>query len=59
MGNPGAFYIENFTQDEFFLVSLSLEDDHHGTINFVCNSWIYNTEKYETDRIFFANNVRI
>ncbi|KAK2406451.1 Lox2p [Trifolium repens] len=56
MGNPGAFYIENFTQDEFFLVSLSLEDDHHGTINFVCNSWIYNTEKYETDRIFFANN---
>ncbi|WJX92142.1 Lox2p [Trifolium repens] len=56
MGNPGAFYIENFLQEEFFLVSLSLEDDlHHGTINFVCNSWIYNTEKYLTDRIFFTN----
>ncbi|GAU50191.1 hypothetical protein TSUD_408790 [Trifolium subterraneum] len=56
MGNPGAFYIENFLQHEFFLVSLTLEDDlHHETINFVCNSWIYNTEKYTTDRIFFAN----
>ncbi|XP_045790613.1 linoleate 9S-lipoxygenase-like [Trifolium pratense] len=56
MGIPGAFYIENFMQDEFFLVSLSLEDvPNHGTINFVCNSWIYNTEKYITDRIFFTN----
>ncbi|WJX92146.1 Lox2p [Trifolium repens] len=56
MGIPGAFYIENFMQHEFFLVSLSLEDvPNHGTINFVCNSWIYNTEKYITDRIFFTN----
>ncbi|GAU50192.1 hypothetical protein TSUD_408800 [Trifolium subterraneum] len=56
MGKPGAFYIENFLQHEFFLVSLTLEDDlHHETINFVCNSWIYNTEKYKTERIFFSN----
>ncbi|KAK2353183.1 linoleate 9S-lipoxygenase [Trifolium repens] len=52
----GAFYIENFMQGEFFLVSLTLEDiPYHGTINFVCNSWIYNAKKYTTARIFFAN----
>ncbi|CAL5195670.1 unnamed protein product [Lathyrus oleraceus] len=56
MGVPGAFYIENFMLGEFFLVSLTLEDiPNHGTIHFVCNSWIYNTTKYKTKRIFFAN----
>ncbi|CAI8607969.1 unnamed protein product [Vicia faba] len=56
MGVPGAFYIENFKQDEFFLVSLTLEDvPNHGTLNFVCNSWVYNVVKYKTDRIFFTN----
>ncbi|KAL5062717.1 hypothetical protein RYX36_024454 [Vicia faba] len=56
MGIPGAFYIENFMLGEFFLVSLTLEDiPNHGTIHFVCNSWIYNTTKYKTERIFFAN----
>ncbi|AET01673.1 seed linoleate 9S-lipoxygenase [Medicago truncatula] len=56
MGIPGAFYIENFLQHEFFLVSLTLEDvPNHGTINFVCNSWVYNDKKYKSDRIFFAN----
>lgn len=58
MGIPGAFYIENFMLGEFFLVSLTLEDiPNHGTIHFVCNSWIYNTTKYKTKRIFFANKV--
>ncbi|KAG2379958.1 Linoleate 9S-lipoxygenase [Vigna angularis] len=58
MGIPGAFYIENFMQVEFFLVSLTLEDiPNHGTIHFVCNSWIYNDKKYKSDRIFFANKV--
>ncbi|MQL05309.1 hypothetical protein EI015_24725, partial [Escherichia coli] len=28
---------------------------NHGTIHFPCNSWIYNSKKYKTDRIFFAN----
>ncbi|WJX92139.1 Lox2p [Trifolium repens] len=56
MGIPGAFYIENFMLGEFFLVSLTLEDiPNYGTINFVCNSWIYNAKKYKTERIFFAN----
>ncbi|XP_058743502.1 linoleate 9S-lipoxygenase-like [Vicia villosa] len=56
MGIPGAFYIENFTHDEVFLVSLTLEDvSNHGTINFVCNSWVYNAQKYKSERIFFAN----
>ena len=58
MGVPGAFYIENNMTGEFFLVSLTLEDiPNHGTINFVCNSWIYSADKYKTKRIFFANKV--
>jgi linoleate 9S-lipoxygenase len=58
MGIPGAFYIENFMLGEFFLISLTLEDiPNQGDINFVCNSWIYNTRKYTTPRIFFANKV--
>jgi len=57
-GIPGAFYIKNYMTDEFFLVSVILEDiPNHGTIQFVCNSWIYNFNKYEKDRIFFANDV--
>ncbi|CAL5195682.1 unnamed protein product [Lathyrus oleraceus] len=60
MGIPGAFYIENFKQDEFFLVSLTLEDvPKHGNLNFVCNSWVYNVEKYKTERIFFTNKTYI
>lgn len=44
-GFPGAFYIQNFIKtDEFFLVSVTLEDiPNHGTIHFVCNSWVYIT----------------
>ncbi|XP_061370342.1 linoleate 9S-lipoxygenase-like [Gastrolobium bilobum] len=56
MGIPGAFYIENYMDLEFFLVSMTLEDvPNQGTIHFVCNSWVYNFRKYKTDRIFFAN----
>ncbi|XP_014501039.1 linoleate 9S-lipoxygenase-like [Vigna radiata var. radiata] len=56
-GIPGAFYIKNFMQNEFYLKSLTLEDiPNHGTIHFVCNSWVYNDTKYKTPRIFFANN---
>jgi len=57
-GIPGAFYIKNFMQSEFFLVSVTLEDiPNHGTIHFVCNSWVYNAKSYKRDRIFFANKV--
>ncbi|KAK2353189.1 linoleate 9S-lipoxygenase [Trifolium repens] len=60
MGIPGAFYIRNYMQGEFFLVSLSLEDvPNQGTINFACNSWIYNFKNYKTDRIFFANKTYV
>ncbi|KAJ1420343.1 PLAT/LH2 domain [Sesbania bispinosa] len=56
-GIPGAFYIKNYMSTEFLLVSLTLEDiPNHGTIHFVCNSWIYNAKNYQTDRIFFAND---
>ncbi|XP_061365129.1 seed linoleate 9S-lipoxygenase-2-like [Gastrolobium bilobum] len=57
MGIPGAFYIKNYMQVEFYLKSLTLEDiPNHGTIRFVCNSWVYNSKTYKTDRIFFVNN---
>ncbi|KAJ1420344.1 PLAT/LH2 domain [Sesbania bispinosa] len=56
-GIPGAFYIKNYMSTEFLLVSLTLEDiPNHGTIHFVCNSWIYNAKNYQADRIFFAND---
>ncbi|KAH1085205.1 hypothetical protein GYH30_017287 [Glycine max] len=59
-GIPGAFYIKNFMQSEFFLVSVTLEDiPNHGTIHFVCNSWVYNAKSYKRDRIFFANKTFI
>ncbi|KAL5160229.1 Seed linoleate 9S-lipoxygenase [Glycine soja] len=56
-GIPGAIYIRNYTYDEFFLVSVTLEDiPNQGTIHFVCNSWVYNFKDYDKkDRIFFAN----
>ncbi|KAK7255645.1 hypothetical protein RIF29_29060 [Crotalaria pallida] len=55
-GIPGAFYIQNFMQVEFFLVSVTLEDiPNQGSIHFDCSSWIYNANKYKKDRIFFVN----
>ncbi|XP_047175992.1 seed linoleate 9S-lipoxygenase-2 isoform X2 [Vigna umbellata] len=61
MGIPGAFYVKNFMQVEFYLKSLTLEDvPNHGTIRFVCNSWIYNTNLYKKRlRIFFANHTYV
>lgn len=58
-GIPGAFYIKNYMQCEFFLVSLTLEDiPNHGTIRFDCNSWVYNFKLYNNrHRIFFTNDV--
>lgn len=57
-GIPGAFYIRNYTQDEFFLVSVTIEDiPNHDLVQFVCNSWLYNYKYYKKDRIFFTNDV--
>ncbi|CAI8607961.1 unnamed protein product [Vicia faba] len=56
-GIPGAFYIRNYTSAEFFLVSVTLEDiPNRGSVQFVCNSWIYNFKSYNKDRIFFTND---
>ncbi|KAL9304332.1 hypothetical protein ACSQ67_021595 [Phaseolus vulgaris] len=59
MGIPGAFYVTNRMNDEFFLVSLTLEypttEHDQNNIHFVCNSWVHNHNCYKRDRIFFAN----
>ncbi|XP_060173223.1 probable linoleate 9S-lipoxygenase 5 [Lycium barbarum] len=57
LGVPGAFIIKNSNPSEFFLKSLTLEvaDPNQGSLHFVCNSWVYPAEKYESDRIFFVN----
>ncbi|XP_057729937.1 seed linoleate 9S-lipoxygenase-2-like [Arachis stenosperma] len=56
MGIPGAFYIKNYMQVEFFLKTLTLEDvPNQGTIHFVCDSWVYNSKLYKSPRIFFSN----
>ncbi|XLQ99597.1 hypothetical protein S83_065796 [Arachis hypogaea] len=51
-GIPAAFYLKNYMQTEFFLVSVTHEDiPNHGSIYFVCNSWVYNFKNYKKDRI--------
>ncbi|KAM7481472.1 hypothetical protein LguiB_006055 [Lonicera macranthoides] len=56
IGFPGAFSVKNLHHSEFYLKTLTLEDvPGHGRVHFVCNSWVYPADKYETDRIFFVN----
>ncbi|KAF5782036.1 putative linoleate 9S-lipoxygenase [Helianthus annuus] len=56
IGLPGAFLVKNFHPNEFYFKTLTLEDvPSHGEVHFVCNSWVYPAEKYNADRIFFAN----
>lgn len=58
IGVPGAFSVKNLHHSEFYLKTLTLEDvPGHGSVHFVCNSWVYPADKYETDRIFFVNQV--
>ncbi|XVF06077.1 hypothetical protein REPUB_Repub06bG0017300 [Reevesia pubescens] len=55
-GTPGAIMVRNAHHGEFYLKTVTLEDvPGRGRIHFICNSWIYNEEKYQTDRVFFAN----
>lgn len=55
-GSPGAFLINNFHHTEFYLKTLTLEHvPGHGTVHFVCNSWVYPAHKYKTPRVFFSN----
>ncbi|KAK6804967.1 hypothetical protein RDI58_002751 [Solanum bulbocastanum] len=56
IGFPGAFLIKNSHHNEFYLKTLTLDDvPGHGKVYFVCNSWIYHSEYYKKDRVFFAN----
>uniref|UniRef100_A0A7N0R9W0 Lipoxygenase n=1 Tax=Kalanchoe fedtschenkoi TaxID=63787 RepID=A0A7N0R9W0_KALFE len=56
VGVPGAILIKNDHHYEFYLKTITLENvPSHGRIHFVCNSWVYPVEKYNYDRVFFAN----
>ncbi|KAK6159892.1 hypothetical protein DH2020_003273 [Rehmannia glutinosa] len=56
IGVPGAFIIKNYHHSEFYLKTLTLENvPGHGPVHFICNSWVYPTDKYKTDRVFFTN----
>ncbi|KAK2995286.1 hypothetical protein RJ640_013495 [Escallonia rubra] len=42
IGVPGAFLINNYDYDEFYLKTLTLEAvPGHGRLHFICNSWTY------------------
>ncbi|KMZ74604.1 Lipoxygenase (potentially 9-LOX) [Zostera marina] len=63
LGIPGAVIVKNNHHKEFYLRSLTLEEDVsgemrnlNGIIVFDCNSWVYPIEKYDYDRVFFVNN---
>ncbi|KAI4373958.1 hypothetical protein MLD38_012015 [Melastoma candidum] len=56
MGFPGAVVIRNHHYSQFYLRQLTLHDvPGHGTVVFVCNSWVYPTHRYNYDRVFFSN----
>ncbi|KAJ9538367.1 hypothetical protein OSB04_031100 [Centaurea solstitialis] len=56
MGVPGALMVKNHHHSQFYLKTVTLENvPGHGTLNFVCNSWVYPVHRYKYDRIFFAN----
>ncbi|RXI01848.1 hypothetical protein DVH24_015197, partial [Malus domestica] len=58
VGVPGAFLIKNNHHSEFFLKTVTLENvPGEGRVHIVCNSWVYPTEKYTTDRVFFVNKI--
>ncbi|XVE63009.1 hypothetical protein DITRI_Ditri06bG0165300 [Diplodiscus trichospermus] len=55
-GTPGAILVRNIHTTEIYLKTITLEDvPGRGRITFICNSWVYNVEKYPKDRVFFAN----
>ncbi|KAM1095501.1 hypothetical protein EV1_010459 [Malus domestica] len=56
VGVPGAILIKNNHHSEFFLKTVTLENvPGEDRVHFVCNSWVYPTEKYTKDRVFFTN----
>jgi linoleate 9S-lipoxygenase len=58
-GLPGAVIVKNYHSAQFFLKTITIDDvPGHGRIVFVANSWVYNTDKYKYDRVFFTNQVQ-
>ncbi|KAE8669624.1 Linoleate 9S-lipoxygenase 5 [Hibiscus syriacus] len=56
MGVPGAFIIRNNHHSQFYLKNVTLYDHPgHAWVHFDCNSWVYPTNKYTYNRIFFSN----
>ncbi|EFJ36963.1 lipoxygenase [Selaginella moellendorffii] len=56
-GTPGAFLIRNHHPNQFFLKSLTLSAPDGSKIHFPCESWVHNTSKYSSPRVFFRNQV--
>ncbi|CAM6039179.1 unnamed protein product [Sphagnum compactum] len=55
-GVVGAIIVHNDHPFEFLLESFSLTLPDQSTVNFRCNSWVYNTS-HKPGRIFFSNQV--
>ncbi|XP_024979370.1 probable linoleate 9S-lipoxygenase 5 [Cynara cardunculus var. scolymus] len=56
MGAPGGLMVKNHHHSQFYLKTVTLEHvPGHGTLHFVCNSWVYPVRRYKDPRIFFAN----
>ncbi|XP_073046957.1 probable linoleate 9S-lipoxygenase 5 isoform X1 [Primulina eburnea] len=56
LGIPGALIVKNNLYSQFYLKTVELRDvPQHGTLHFVCNSWVYPMRLYEYNRVFFTN----
>ncbi|KAL1543238.1 Linoleate 9S-lipoxygenase 5 [Salvia divinorum] len=57
LGIPGAFVVRNRHHSQIYLKSLTLDDvpGHAGPLHFVCDSWVYPSRRYDSDRLFFSN----
>ncbi|CAM6085442.1 unnamed protein product [Calypogeia fissa] len=56
-GEVGAFYIWNPHLNKFYLHYVTLVLPDETTIQFPCNSWVFNEGYYPKPRVFFSNKV--